>query len=226
EASRCRKLGLSAYLTKPIKQSYLLDAIMLALGAGAHKGGAGGEAPFITRHSLSKARQQYNVLLAEDNIINQKLAVRILERRDHKVTVANNGAEVLELMDKEKFDLILMDIQMPKMDGYQATAAIRDKEIGTEKHMPIVAMTAHAMKGDREKCLESGMDDYISKPLKPYDLLKKIEYVVNRFKKELKIIEKRAPGENEPDDEFEDLVRDGRPEETGEGPDKENDDEK
>jgi PAS domain S-box-containing protein len=224
EAARCRKLGLSAYLTKPIKQSYLLDAIMLALGAGAHKTAASGEAPFITRHSLSKARQHYNVLLAEDNIINQKLAVRILERREHKVTVANNGAEALELMDKEKFDLILMDVQMPKMDGYQTTAAIRQKEIGTENHMPIMAMTAHAMKGDREKCLEAGMDDYISKPLKPYDLLKKIEYVVNRFKKELKIIEKRAPGENEPDDEFEE--EEGRPEDTNKESGKEDDAEK
>jgi len=224
EAARCRKLGLSAYLTKPIKQSYLLDAIMLALGAGAHKTAARGEAPFITRHSLSKARQHYNVLLAEDNIINQKLAVRILERREHKVTVANNGAEALELMDKEKFDLILMDVQMPKMDGYQTTAAIRQKEIGTENHMPIMAMTAHAMKGDREKCLEAGMDDYISKPLKPYDLLKKIEYVINRFKKELKIIEKRAPGENEPDDEFEE--EEGRPEDANKEPGEEDDAEK
>jgi len=205
EAARCRKLGLSAYLTKPIKQSYLLDAIMLALGASAHKGATGAETPFITRHSLSKARQQYNVLLAEDNVINQKLAVRILERRQHKVKVANNGAEAIELLDTEKFDLVLMDVQMPKMDGYQATAAIREREIGTEDHLPIVAMTAHAMKGDREKCLEAGMDDYISKPLKPYDLLKKIEYVVIRFKKELKIIEKTDQGENEED--FEDEER-------------------
>ncbi|MBN1939957.1 MAG: response regulator [Candidatus Aminicenantes bacterium] len=201
EAARCRKLGLSAYLTKPIKQSYLLDAIMLALGTGVHKPGSGGQAPFITRHSLSKARQQFNILLAEDNVINQKLAIRILERREHKVKVANNGAEAMEWLEKEKFDLILMDVQMPKMDGYQATAAIREKEIGTDEHLPIVAMTAHAMKGDREKCLEAGMDDYISKPLKPYDLLKKIEFVVNRFKKELKIIEKplgfAAEGEEE-----------------------------
>ncbi len=103
EAARCRKLGLSAYLTKPIKQSYLLDAIMLALGTGVHKPGAGGQAPFITRHSLSKARQQFNILLAEDNVINQKLAVRILERREHKVKVANNGAEAMEWLEKETF---------------------------------------------------------------------------------------------------------------------------
>ncbi len=210
EAARCRKLGLSAYLTKPIKQSYLLDAIMLALGTGVHKPGAGGQAPFITRHSLSKARQQFHILLAEDNVINQKLAVRILERREHKVKVANNGAEALEWLEKDKFDLILMDVQMPKMDGYQATAAIREKEVGTDTHLPIVAMTAHAMKGDREKCLEAGMDDYISKPLKPYDLLKKIEYVVNRFKKELKIIEKPMGFENEGEEEY-DEAGDGAP---------------
>jgi signal transduction histidine kinase/CheY-like chemotaxis protein/ligand-binding sensor domain-containing protein len=220
EAARCRKLGLSAYLTKPIKQSYLLDAIMLALGTGVHKPGTA-EMPLITRHSLSKARQQYHVLLAEDNIINQKLAVRILERREHQVKVANNGEEALEFLEKEPFDLILMDVQMPRMDGYQATAAIREKEIGTDKHIPIVAMTAHAMKGDREKCLESGMDDYISKPLKPYDLLKKIEYVVNRFKKELKIIEKRVEGESYEEDEDE-----TRFEEMNEGRDKEDREEK
>jgi two-component system sensor histidine kinase/response regulator len=203
EAARCRKLGLSAYLTKPIKQSYLLDAIMLALGTGVHRTGAGGRTPLITRHSLSKARQHFNVLLAEDNLINQKLAIRVLERREHKVRVANNGAEVLEWLEKEKFDLVLMDVQMPRMDGYQATAAIRRKEIGTETHLPIVAMTAHAMKGDREKCLEAGMDDYISKPLKPYDLLKKIEFVVNRFKKELKIIERPAGTADEAEEEEE-----------------------
>jgi len=196
EAARCRKLGLSAYLTKPIKQSYLLDAIMLALGAGVRKPGDA-QAPFITRHSLSRARGQYKILLAEDNVINQKLAVRILERREHQVKVAANGVEALEFLEKEPFDLVLMDVQMPKMDGYQATAEIRKAEAGTDRHLPIVAMTAHAMKGDREKCLEAGMDDYLSKPLKPYDLLKKIEYVVNRFRKELKIIEKRIDGQDE-----------------------------
>ena len=213
EAARCRKLGLTAYLTKPIKQSYLLDAIMLALGTGVHKEGDT-DAPFITRHSLSRTRQQYNVLLVEDNIINQKLAVRILERREHHVKVANNGEEALAWLEKESFDLVLMDVQMPKMDGYQATGAIRAKEVETEKHLPIVAMTAHAMKGDREKCLEAGMDDYISKPLKPYDLLKKIEYVVNRFQKELKIIEKRIESENGGEDE-------AGAEEMREGPDEE-----
>jgi len=197
EASRCRRLGLSAYLTKPIKQSYLLDAIMLALGTAPQKSGSS-NVPLITRHSLRKARQQYHVLLAEDNIINQKLAVRILERREHFVKVANNGLEVLALLEKEPFDLILMDVQMPKMDGYLATAAIRKKEEETGDHIPIVAMTAHAMKGDRERCLESGMDDYISKPLKPYDLLKMIEYVVNRLKKEHK--DKDMQGEENPDE--------------------------
>ncbi|MGB8952034.1 MAG: two-component regulator propeller domain-containing protein [Candidatus Aminicenantales bacterium] len=183
DAMRCRKLGLSAYLTKPIKQSYLLDAIMLALGTPLQKGE---ESPLITRYTLKKARKQYHMLLAEDNIINQKLASYILEKRGHKVHIAWNGLEVLEALEKDSFDCILMDVQMPKMDGYQATAAIRKKEMETGGHIPIVAMTAHAMVGDREKCLESGMDDYIAKPLKPYDLIKTIDYAVNKINKELK----------------------------------------
>lgn len=190
DASRCRRLGLSAYLTKPIKQSYLLDAIMMALGTSPQKKG---EVPLITRHVLQKARKQYHVLLAEDNVINQKLAVNILEKRGHTVKIANNGLEALTALEKEEFDLILMDVQMPKIDGFEATKAIRKKEEETGNHIPIVAMTAHALKGDRERCLESGMDDYISKPLKPYDLLKTVEFTVTRVKKQLKEKSKVTP---------------------------------
>ena len=105
------------------------------------------------------------ILLAEDNPVNQRVAVRLLEKGGHKVSVANNGIEAIELYEKEPFDLILMDIQMPDINGYEATNAIRKKEKGTGSHIPIIAMTANAMKGDREKCIEAGMDEYISKPV-------------------------------------------------------------
>jgi len=179
DSVRCRNLGLAAYLTKPVKQSQLLDAIMLALGMPEAKAAP---APLITRHSLSKSRERFRILLAEDNVINQKLAVRILENRGHKVTVAGTGKEALETLDRGQFDLVLMDIQMPEMDGFQATAAIREREGETGGHLPIVAMTAHAMAGDRERCLNAGMDDYVSKPLKPYNLLLTIERTMDRLR--------------------------------------------
>jgi len=177
DSARCRNLGLAAYLTKPIKQSLLLDAVMMSL-AGPEEGA--GPAPLVTRHSLAQNRSRYSLLLAEDNIINQKLAVRILENRGHKVTVVGNGEEALAALAAASFDVVLMDIQMPKMDGLQATAEIRRQEEGTGRRQPIVAMTAHAMSGDREKCLEGGMDDYISKPLKPLDLLRTLDELVAR----------------------------------------------
>ena len=180
DSTKCRQLGFSAYLTKPVKQSFLLDAIMLALGTPPEKRG---EAPLITRHSLIQPRTRFTILLAEDNPINQKLAIRILENRGHKVTVVDNGRKALAALDGNVYDLVLMDVQMPEMDGYQATAEIRFRERESGNHMPIIAMTAHAMKGDREKCLESGMDEYVSKPLKPYDLQNTIEQVMDRLSK-------------------------------------------
>ena len=177
DSALCRKIGLSAYLTKPVKQSQLLDAIMLALGTRPEKAA---EAPLITRHSLAPSHARYAILLAEDNIINQKLAVHILEKRGHKVTVANNGKEALEALERGSYDLVLMDVQMPEMDGFQATAAIRNKERGRDTRLPIVAMTAHAMAGDREKCLEAGMDEYVSKPLKPIDLFQTIDRAIEK----------------------------------------------
>jgi len=180
DSALCRRLGLTAYLTKPVKQSLLLDAIMLALGISSERRT---ETPLITRHSIAQTRDRYSVLLAEDNVINQKLAVRILENRGHRVTVAANGEEVLAALEKGSFDAILMDVQMPKMDGFQATAEIRRREQTTAGHLPIIAMTAHALAGDRENCLQAGMDDYVSKPLKPLDLLKTIDQVIERLGK-------------------------------------------
>jgi len=110
------------------------------------------------------------ILLAEDNPVNQRLASRLLEKRGHSVVVAGNGREALEVLEKEYFDLVFMDVQMPVMDGFEATAAIRKKEGDSGIHLPVVALTAHAMKGDREKCLAGGMDGYLTKPIQPQEL--------------------------------------------------------
>ena len=183
DAARCKKLGISAYLTKPIRQSELLDAIMFVLGTSPKRRK---QVPLITRHIVKESRQRFRILLAEDNVINQKVAVHILEKKGHKVSVANNGQEILRALKKDRFDLILMDVQMPKMDGLEAAASIRDKEKRTGFHIPIVAMTAHALKGDRERCLDAGMDDYIAKPLKAEELMKKVDDVMSKMKKHQK----------------------------------------
>ena len=171
DAARCRALGVAAYLTKPIRQSTLLDAIMTALGAER----AVARVPAADGPGWGKAPRILRVLLAEDNAVNQKLAVRLLEKRGHRVTVAGNGREALTALDRERFDAVLMDIQMPVMDGFAATAAIRERERTTGAHLPVIAMTAHAMKGDRENCLSQGMDGYVTKPLRPEALFAALE---------------------------------------------------
>lgn len=179
DATLSRKLGISTYLTKPIKQSLLLDAIMLTLGTGTVKKDI---TSLITRHTLRKAHRRFNILLAEDNVINQKMAVHILEKHGHKVKIASDGTEAISALEGKAFDLILMDVQMPKMDGFKATGIIREKEKKSgSPGIPIIAMTAHAMKGDRERCIEAGMDDYISKPIKAENLLKIIDRTMNRI---------------------------------------------
>ena len=129
---------------------------------------------------MQESRKRLRILLAEDNIINQKVAVHILNKSGHTVSVANNGQEALQALKKDRYDLILMDVQMPKMGGFETTASIREKEKKTGSHIPIIAMTAHAMKGDRERCLEAGMDDYIAKPLKAEELIKTIDRVISK----------------------------------------------
>ncbi|MBN9523317.1 response regulator, partial [bacterium] len=162
---------LAAYLTKPVRQSTLLDAIMTALeGAGVAPPEAAAPAP-----GWGKARRSLHVLLAEDNAVNQKLAVRLLEKRGHRVAVAGNGREALAALGRERFDAVLMDVQMPEMDGFAATAAIRAREQVAGGHLPVIAMTAHAMKGDRERCLAEGMDGYVTKPLRAEDLFAALE---------------------------------------------------
>ena len=177
DSARCRELAISAYLTKPIKQSVLLDAIMHVLGK-TEPAGAG--APLVTLHTLRDIRKPLRILLAEDNAVNQKLATIMLEKRGHEVVVAGTGIEVLSILEKQgsnSFSLILMDVQMPEMGGFEATARIREKEKITGEHISIIALTARAMKGDREECLKAGMDGYVSKPLKLDELLSAIAKV-------------------------------------------------
>jgi len=122
--------------------------------------------------------RRLRILLAEDNIVNQKLAVRLLEKRGHVVAVVGDGKEAIEALDKDRFDLVLMDVQMPQMDGFEATALIRESEATTGVHLPIIAMTAHAMKGDRERCLGAGFDGYVPKPVRSQELFDAIEMLV------------------------------------------------
>jgi PAS domain S-box-containing protein len=161
-ADQCRQVGISCYLNKPVKQSELLDAIMSAFNPKSPRTPVTPANP-----SVQKSVRPARILLAEDHPVNQRLATRLLEKWGHSVVLANTGRKALEVMEKETFDLILMDVQMPEMGGYEATQHIREKEHGTGKRIPVIAMTAHALKGDRELCLQAGMDDYIAKPIDP-----------------------------------------------------------
>jgi CheY-like chemotaxis protein/HPt (histidine-containing phosphotransfer) domain-containing protein len=174
DAARCRELGIASYLTKPIKQSELLNAIITALH--------GAEAPLSAPQPsfLTKSPYSLHILLVEDNPVNQRLAVRLLEKRGHAVVVANNGKEALAMLAKESFALVLMDVQMPEMDGFTATKIIRQQEESTGAHIPIVALTAHAMRGDRERCLAAGMDAYLSKPLQAQQMFEVLEQLAPR----------------------------------------------
>jgi two-component system sensor histidine kinase/response regulator len=174
DAQRCRQLGVSAYLTKPIKQSELFDTIVLLLCPGDDLREQVRKIKADFGPSENEDTPRYQILLAEDNPVNQRVASGILEKHGHTVTAVENGAEALKALAMQRFDLVLMDLQMPEMDGFAATAAIREKEATTSGHLPIVAMTARAMKGDRECCLAAGMDGYISKPVNPKELLSAI----------------------------------------------------
>ncbi|HEV2233029.1 MAG TPA: response regulator [Terriglobia bacterium] len=178
DGARCRELGISAYLTKPIRQSDLLDAIITVLTKSS---GKAEPVPLVTRHSLRENQRHLNILLAEDNAVNQTLAVRLLEKHGHTVVVTGNGREALAAFENSlpgEFNLLLMDVQMPEMDGFEVTAAIREKEKTIAAHVPILAMTANAMQGDRERCLRAGMDGYVAKPVQVEDLLLEIERLV------------------------------------------------
>jgi two-component system, sensor histidine kinase and response regulator len=167
DARRCRELGIAAYLTKPVRPAELLDAILTALGSKPIRAAS----PVLVPHrSLRKNGKHLHILLVEDNAVNQKLAARLLEKRGHTVELAGNGKQALAALENRLFDLVFMDVQMPEMDGLEAAAAIRAKEKASGVHLPIFAMTAHAMPGDKERCLQAGMDDYITKPIRVEEL--------------------------------------------------------
>jgi signal transduction histidine kinase/DNA-binding response OmpR family regulator len=194
DGARCREIGVAGYLAKPVGQTALWDAILLALSAPAE---SGAPPALVTRHVLRERQRQLRILLAEDNPVNQRLAVRVLEKQGHEVVVAANGREAAGLVERERFDLVLMDVQMPELNGLEATSLIRQREAagepgvrpppagptsapgsGPRRRIPIIAMTAHALRGDRERCLAAGMDDYVSKPMKAVDLLAAISRVI------------------------------------------------
>ena len=175
DVSRSRALGVANYLIKPITQSDLFDATLMALNGTASGRRTRTDAPEILHQPSAGDHRSLHVLLAEDNRVNQLLAIKILEKRGHSVVVANDGKAALRALETDRFDIVLMDLQMPEMDGLEATAAIREKEQSNGRHQLIVAMTAHAMKGDRERCLEGGMDDYLAKPIQATALIQKIE---------------------------------------------------
>jgi signal transduction histidine kinase/DNA-binding response OmpR family regulator len=161
ETARCRDIGIANHLTKPVDQRDLLSAIGRAL---AREQSPRTRLPDAMLPSALPARRLH-ILLAEDNAVNRRLAASLLERRGHRVTIAMNGREALTALERESFDVVLMDVQMPEMGGFEATDAIRVRERERGGHVPIIAMTAHAMKGDRERCIDAGMDEYLTKPL-------------------------------------------------------------
>jgi signal transduction histidine kinase/CheY-like chemotaxis protein len=168
EANRCKQLGISAYLLKPVLKADLLAAMLAALSQRSTENGS--SPVLVTRHTLRESTRKLRILVAEDNPVNQAVITRVLQKMGHTPVLAHNGKEALALASAETFDIVFMDVQMPEMDGLAATAAIREVEKKRGTHLPIFAMTAHAMKGDRERCLEAGMDGYITKPVRFSDI--------------------------------------------------------
>jgi PAS domain S-box-containing protein len=177
DASHCRELGISGYLVKPILQSELLEAILIVLGQSSQRKD---HPDLVTRHTIREARRKLSILVAEDNAINRELSTRLLQKHGHTVTAVTTGREAVDLLDKDagNFDIVLMDVEMPDMDGFQATAIIREKEKVSGKHIPIIAVTAYAVKGDRERCLAAGMDGYVPKPIRYQELIETIQRLV------------------------------------------------
>ena len=167
---RCRRLGIVCHVVKPVCKADLRESMLRALGTAPAE-------PPAHDEKVTESLRRLSILLAEDNPMNKRLATRLLEKRGHRITSVSNGREALEALDLARFDVILMDVQMPVMDGWMATQAIRERERGTEEHVPILALTAHAMKHDQEQCLAAGMDGYLSKPFQPAELYAAVESI-------------------------------------------------
>jgi len=182
DAKRAKNVGAAAALMKPVKQSELWDAIASALHVRGHRSASTN----VKAQRGRTAGKKLRILVAEDNPVNQDLALHLLERRGHSVILAEDGRQAIAAVERHKFDVVLMDVQMPEMGGLEATQAIREKEKSGGTHVPIIAMTAHAMQGDRQRCLDAGMDGYLSKPLDPKTFLRTVEGIV------------AAPGSSEP----------------------------
>jgi CheY-like chemotaxis protein len=179
DTALCREIGVARYLVKPVKQSDLLDTILTTLARPEQRRSAPAPRPAPPEVPRRDAEcEPLRLLLAEDNLVNQRLAVRLLEKMGHHVTIANNGKEAVALVEQQPFDVVLMDVQMPEMGGFEATAVIRAAEADGGRHLPVIALTAHAMKGDRERCLAAGMDGYVSKPIRSEDLVREIATVL------------------------------------------------
>jgi CheY-like chemotaxis protein len=179
DSARCGELGIVAGVSKPVAQTQLLDAIRLALtGVSSPPSAPPVYTPRISGRSETSAGSPLRILLAEDNMVNQMVAAGILQKRGHSVKIAANGAAAVAALESDEFDLVLMDLQMPQMDGFEAARAIRRKECECGGHIPIIALTAHAMVGDRERCLASGMDGYSAKPIRADDLFREMERVL------------------------------------------------
>jgi CheY-like chemotaxis protein/HPt (histidine-containing phosphotransfer) domain-containing protein len=176
EVARCAALGITTRLTKPVRQSDLLGVLMKLLPAGPSPPTV---APALSTNGPERAGRSYSILLAEDHAVNQKVVTRMLEKREHRVTVAGDGRQALAALAKARFDLVLMDIQMPEMDGFEAVAAIRLEEQSTGSHQPVIALTAHAMKGDRDRCLAAGFDSYVPKPIRSEALFAAIDEILD-----------------------------------------------
>jgi CheY-like chemotaxis protein/HPt (histidine-containing phosphotransfer) domain-containing protein len=177
DAARMKEIGFAAYLTKPIRRSQLYDCLLMVLGKKTEEGERPTSVPIVTKHSIAEdQKRKIRILLAEDNMINQKVVLNILKNFGYLADTVTNGQEAVQALEMVHYDLVLMDVQMPKMDGLEASAQIRNPKSPVSNHdIPIVAITAHAMIGDREKCLKAGMNDYISKPIDPKELLEKLE---------------------------------------------------
>src|SRR6266480_16530 len=175
DGERCRELGIRGYLTKPMSRADLLEALGTVLAGPSEDAGT---PEVVTRHTIAESRKSLRVLLAEDNLVNQQVAVAMLVKRGHEVHVSSNGREALDAVKERDYDVVLMDIQMPELDGFEATHAIRALPKG--KDLPIIGLTAHALSGERERCLSHGMTEYLAKPFKAHELFGMVERTVER----------------------------------------------